>query len=447
MIMIEDINSMIERIYQKSTGRISQVYEVFKDYFDEERVDIQGIPTLESFKQRLTNSCYNSFMSRTAIINSNAWNEASEQDKEIVKALLAEGVLNTLITSDETVFKYMFPFLLECYNGTSTRMAYIIVRFPEVRVSNENDKYVDIKELYARVKVTERGKIEGTFGLLRADYPLSHIYADYAHSHISGLTLNRDGFLSPCLGTGPINRTILSLVEEFDLSLWMLFCRELDTYVTVESLTGVPYRRLENITGDRRLRKLPQRFSDSIHVNKISYLWERKNLPMEELHNFIVYLLGKDIIKFNRNNGAYNLAMGYKDYIVNVSNAFIYYVNNYIERSATNEVLFSLNNLTSIGVLNPYAIKNGEIYAFSNNGYSADGYLRENGKALLMFKGSEVRLNIYNDISREEDNTVYLLDFNLCETILTNLIVYLNYANGKTHSNAQVGPCKKCIVI
>ena len=139
--------------------------------------------------------------------------------------------------------------------------------------------------------------------------------------------------------------------------------------------------------------------------------------------------------------------MGYKDYIVNVSNAFIYYVNNYIERSATNEVLFSLNNLTSIGVLNPYAIKNGEIYAFSNSGYSADGYLRENGKALLMFKGSEVRLNIYNDISREEDNTVYLLDFNLCETILTNLIVYLNYANGKTHSNAQVGPCKKCIVI
>lgn len=447
MVMIEDINSMIERIYQKSTGRISQVYEVFKDYFDEERVDIQGIPTLESFKQRLTNSCYSSFMSRTAIINSNAWNEASEQDQEIVKALLAEGVLNTLITSDETVFKYMFPFLLECYTGTGARKAHIIVHFPEVRVSNEHDKYVDIKELYARVKVTERGKIEGTFGLLRADYPLSHIYADYAHSHIPGLTLIRDEFLSPCLGTGPINRTILSLVEEFDLSIWMLFCRELDTYVTVESLAGGPHRRLENITGDRRLRKLPQRFSDSIRVNRISHLWERKGLPIEELHNFIVYLLGKDIIKFNRNNGAYNLAMGYKDYIVNISNAFIYYVNNYVERSATNEVLFSLNNLTSIGVLNPYAIKNGEIYAFSNNGYSADGYLRENGKTLLIFKESEVRLNIYNDILREEDNTVYLLDFNLCEAILTNLIVYLNYANGKTHSNAQVGSCKKCIVI
>ena len=148
MVMIEDINSMIERIYQKSNGRISQVYEVFKDYFDEERVDIQGIPTLESFKQRLTTSCYSSFLSRTAIINSNAWNESSGQDQEIVKALLAEGVLNTVITSDETAFKYMFPFLLECYNGTGARKAHIIVRFPEVRVSNENDKYVDIKELY-----------------------------------------------------------------------------------------------------------------------------------------------------------------------------------------------------------------------------------------------------------------------------------------------------------
>ena len=33
--MIVDINSMVERLYQKSYEKIFQVYEVFKDYFDE----------------------------------------------------------------------------------------------------------------------------------------------------------------------------------------------------------------------------------------------------------------------------------------------------------------------------------------------------------------------------------------------------------------------------
>lgn len=445
--MIEDINSTIERIYQKSIGKIWQVYEVFKDYFDEERVDIQGIDTFESFKERFLERQYNSIISRATILNSHTWNEMSEYDKEIVRALLIENVLSTTIASDETVFKYLYPFLLESYNSTNPINAYIIVHFPEVRVSNENDKYVDIKELYARVKVTRNGCIEGTFGLTRTDYPLSHIYADYAHSHIPGLTLQRGLFLSPCLGTGPINRTILSLAEEFDLNIWMLFCRELDVYVTVESLAGIPHRRLENITGTRRIAKVPHKFSDNISTNIVRNYWIANRLPITELKNFITHLLVNDIIKFNRNDGAYNLAMGYKDYIIAVSNAFIDYVNNHMDRNIENGACFSLNNLSSIGLIDTYAIINGEIHKFGNGDRSSEYYLAKNGLPILTFKNSEVCLNIYDDTLGDEENVVHLLNFSFCESILINLIVYLNYASGKEHSGAQVGPFKKFIIV
>ena len=127
--MIVDINSMVERLYQKSYEKIFQVYEVFKDYFDEERVDLQGIPTLEVFKERLFSAKYNNTLSFSTIIATPAWNETDEQDREIIKTLCSSGALNTYIGSDNTVFKYLFPFVFEKYNPTRINAVYIIVHF------------------------------------------------------------------------------------------------------------------------------------------------------------------------------------------------------------------------------------------------------------------------------------------------------------------------------
>lgn len=444
--MIVDINSMVEELYQKSYEKIFQVYEVFKDYFDEERVDLQGILTLEDFKKRLFLANYGNTLSFPIITATQAWNELDEQNREIIKTLCSSGALNTYIGSDNTVFKYLFPFVLEKYNPIRGNDVYIIVHFPEVRVANENDKYVDIKELYARVRVTNGGNIEGTFGLLRADYPVSHLFANYAHSHISGVTLAPNEFKSPCLGTGPINRTIVSLVADFDLNMWMLFCRELDTYVTVESLGGGPYRRLENITGKRQLRKIPQNFSDKVYLGKVNRLWAN-NLPLHELKNFMIYLLRKKVIKFNYNEGSYNLAMSYKDYIVEMSNSFIDWVNNYMNRSVANMNWFNLEYLLRNEILKQYSIQNGIIYSFSSNGRSVHDYLSYNGREMLMFKGNIVRLNVYDDTENENENVVHLLKFELCEMLLTYMLTYINYSHGKELSNTETGSCKKCIIL
>ena len=135
--------------------------------------------------------------------------------------------------------------------GESSYSGYIIVRFPHVTVTNEHDRSVDIKEVYVKLKIDHTGSLVGKFQLSRAHFPMLHLRSNYAHSHISGVPSLSIPFLDPCLGSGPINNTINSLNVDFDEDLWNLFCLELQKYVGTESISGVPYRYLEHIGVDR----------------------------------------------------------------------------------------------------------------------------------------------------------------------------------------------------
>lgn len=442
--MSEDFTKIIETLCGQSYNKVYDVYEVFKDFFDEERVDLVGVDYTE-IVNRLRNRRYSDFTTKARIITNPIFTSCSEHEQSIIKALLAEDALSTFVCSDITVFKYLFPFISanigEVINGTE---AQILVHFPEVRVSNEYDKFVDIKELYARVRVSNNGTIVGTFGLLRADYPLSHIYADYAHSHIPGITLSENGFKSPCLGNGPISSTISSLVRECDLNFWMLFCRELDTYVTVESLAGGPYRRMENITGTRKLKLVPNNISNSNLCKNLAYFYNAEfHLEMK---NFIKHILKTNAIKFGFSNNSYILAMGFKDFIISMSNCFIDYVNNHMNRTDYNIEVFTVANMDRKGLLRPYIIKDGKIYSYTKVQHSSSTYLSYTGNKVLTFKGKDVKLNIYDDTEPAGENTVYLLDFKLCESILFKMITYLNIIYGSDYTT-EVRSCKKRIVL
>ena len=120
---------------------------------------------------------------------------------------------------------------------------FILVHFPHVRITNEHDRYVDINHLWAKIKITSEGTMNGNFTLNRSEYQAIHFMSNYMHSHVSSIP--RDDltrFMSPCTGDGPINSTISSLYREFDSDLWQLFCLELSKYVTVESISGRPWR-------------------------------------------------------------------------------------------------------------------------------------------------------------------------------------------------------------
>lgn len=104
-----------------------RILEIFSDYFGENKVDMQGFRTKEEF-------CENKSLGKN---NTDA---------------------------------------ISLLGGT-----FILVWFPEVKVTNEYNKSVYIQDLYAKVKIDTEGQLIGKFYLNRATYPLSHMQAGYMH--------------------------------------------------------------------------------------------------------------------------------------------------------------------------------------------------------------------------------------------------------------------------
>lgn len=209
----------INELRQKLSTDVLNVYEVFKNYFGEENVDLQDIP----------------------------------DEERVVDMIYA----CTDITNIET----SFPIEISDadYDSIASRFRsakpFILVHWPTVTVTNEYNRSITIKDLYAKIKLDCEGRIPTEnrgFLLNRATYSVEQWVSSYMHSHIAQIPKdNLERFQEPCLGSGPIIDTINSLkadiTEGFDEIRWMLFCEELSRYVTVESIAGVPYNHLENV--------------------------------------------------------------------------------------------------------------------------------------------------------------------------------------------------------
>lgn len=104
-----------------------RILEIFSDYFGEDKVDMQGFCSKEGF-------CKN-------------------------KSLGGNNI------------------------DAITRLGgiFILVWFPQVKVTNEHNKSVDIQDLYAKVKINTEGQLIGKFYLNRATYPVEHMMAEYMH--------------------------------------------------------------------------------------------------------------------------------------------------------------------------------------------------------------------------------------------------------------------------
>lgn len=167
------VEERLTNLYNSFMEKPNIIYGVFKNFFGEEFVDMQNYPSLDEY------------------INN-------------AKMLHSEE----FIMIDDTI------------EDSSFSRINILVRFPEVRIINENDKYIDIWELYARVTVTYSGTMRGDFRLNRSEYDLFQLRNGYMHSHISSIPFSRlTEFQSPCLGSGPIRGTIATLNDsgiEFD---------------------------------------------------------------------------------------------------------------------------------------------------------------------------------------------------------------------------------------
>lgn len=363
-----------EEFYDRGIVKINEVYQIFKDHFTEDRVDLRNILSKETF----CNRCID-------LGNDN-------------------------------------------YNLNEGDSPYIIVHFPVVTITNEYNDSVTIKDLWAKVFLTYRGTMKFGFLLNRSHYPISHWKSDYMHSHIPGIPKNRiSNFLSPCLGSGPIRDTISSLISGYDELLWQLFCRELEVYVTVESIAGVPYRRLRNIgTSDYR-RTLVER---GRFCNHYFYGYSNNALPKSLLKNFIKYLIDNKCFKFNFNGASYSIAMSSFDYYIHISNIFIEWYN---EKFNNKETTVPYSELISKDVIFKVDIIDNTIYHSSvpitNN--------ESRGGVVLTFKDRPINLIIEND--NEVVECSHVLNPNIATAILRSMLALINYKYGREENRNTEG--------
>lgn len=371
--MTEERRAQLEEEYNAAMERPHRVYEIFCDYFGEDKVDMQGFRTLEQY-----------------------------------------------ITTG---------------GGLTTSFGiFLLVWFPEVTVTNENDRSVDIQDLYMKVPISADGSMNGSPTMNRATYPLDQFLSDYLHSHTPGINKNSPtSFQRICTGSGPIQNTIGNLNGGFDEDLWQLFCSELEDFVHVESLSGGPYRKMEKIGITSRMGEVSMRFpymvaGDLNHnrfVNSISTEEEMK--PYRLIADFTRYLLKEGGLPMEFSNGNYSVGMSYIDCTIYLSNKFIEWYNR--EDNPYRRIMSS-EFLATHGILRKHLIKDGKLYVSfaANDVVEVSQY---EGNRICTFKGTPILRHIFIQEVPSEDNLPLFLSAKIVKDIVGAIVKVVNYRYGR----------------
>lgn len=387
--MLYTINELYELLHE----RVNAVYGIFKDFFGEENVDLQGLSPEVSFKNRIKHALP-------------SWQIEDIQyevdDYDSKQYELSDGIISILKSNfeDEKVS--------------------IFVHWSTVTITNENNKSIDIQDLYAQVQFQLNGRIpyeNHGFLLNRSTYTYEQFASGYLHSHIQNLSKeDLRTFKRPCLGSGPIKDTISTLKNDYDETMWMLFCQELSMYVTVESLEGVPYKYLEKIKGEKELYQYRGYNLKDAYESSFTMVFTR-----EELKNFIEYYLKNGHLSISFNNGRFTYGIPYYEYIIDLSNAFIDFYNEHLASDSD-----KLSKCFDYNLIMNARFDGTKFYGDNTSGdiHRFDVY---KGKKILTFKGKEVKLRIIDPSEETQASRTTIINHNLAMYILRNILRTINY--------------------
>lgn len=428
--MTEEVKGKLLQVYREALGPIAEVYDVFAEYYGEERIDLSCMSfdgLLKYLSERtLGNMGITSYHTDYYDIDEKDY-EANGRGKNFLDYIPDLGIIDYC---KDTIIRLVRDTFI---TYDHTKGVAILVRWPKVRVTNEYDKFVDITELYAQVCVSPEGKIIRRFYLSRTEYNIIQWAGGYVHSHVPSFcpTDGAPGFGRPCTGSGPINRTIETLSSVYDLDIWGLFVYELDKYVGVESIAGTPYYRLENIGKGKVLNNADfMKPQDSISgYGGYSGL----AISASKVYEFIRYFLNKKCMKFCYRNGSYGLGESFMEFWLKVSNSFIDWYNIQFKKGY---LTASLKRLIAIGIIKKYMIVGNSIY-------TQDATLRLNsatqfeGTDMFKFKGTMLKLHITGVQDFDDSNLSHLIDPSICRVILTRVLRLVNALYGREQTTGE----------
>lgn len=422
---IKLIEEKIEELYNSLMDKPLRVLGIFNDFFGEDKVDMQGYWSLDKFKSWMNIEPLSAYIPDGDIVSMNRddWSMYKTWAITDLPGDQVEKVVNVL--TDTTV--------KERIGNAKFNGIFILVHFPHVRVTNEHDRFVDINHLWAKVKVMYNGTLNGGFTLNRSEYTLLHIISDYMHSHIRSIPINDfTQFKNPCTGSGPINGTISVLNRDYDEDMWNMFCLELSKYVTVESVSGVPYHYLERL-GTNGMEIGVDRF-----ITYLSPGYYGSVITPDKFKEFVRYFINSKKLKFNYVNGSYSIGMSLIEFIVLISNEFIKWYNDQFNKE---ELTAKFADLKRHGILRECIIDNGKIY-YDRGRDNVNSYAWYIGKKVCIFKGKEITVDITDIVEVRNENKSIILDTQTALYILTTILKVLNYRYGRnkaTHEGNQFG--------
>lgn len=412
----------VNQLYQHLFEKPLSIYDTFKGFFGEDFVDIQTHQgrELASFKEYL----FAKICDEASITNGD-----KEEDFNLHFEVSAEQ-------------------LVELENIAKDKRFIIYVWWPRVTVTNEYDKSVNIQDLYAKIEIQGDGTIPyecNGFRLNRATYTREQFMSNYMHSHINVIPKNNFAeFQIPCLGTGPIISTIRTLKNDYDEVTWILFCQELSMYVTVESISGGPYHRMENI-GNVSQNSMYTGYTFKF-AGKADFL---SQFTSDDLRKFIQYYLKHGHLSLGYINNVFTWNMPYYEYIIDISNSFIDFYNKYYSTTASN-----LNNCFNTGLLKQVIVADGKFYNEGEyNSFDINNFSEYQNKLVLVFKGKKIRTTIINNEQRSEATLTTVINNNVAMFILQKILRTINFRYKNEHNikyrrNQEVTPaCEKVIYL
>lgn len=407
----EQVNQKLRGLYHAYIDHyFKYIVDVLNDYYGEERVDAQ-YDFWENFYNTILNGFYNPDTFQIDLYEEwdgyigmfNIFNESEENINRILDSIDFQHIYAALTHSCNRVF--------------------ILVHFPQVRVSNESGKSTIIKNLFAKIGLNLKGEFR-TLEFNKTHYTYAHFIHGYLHSHVPRES-NYDYFSGCCTGTGPINDTIRNLQyceEDNDYTdQWMQFCWDLDKYVTVESEESIPYIRMNNCvsevkTGEEISLNLDKAYNTLLTAfNSCYYL---NNYVLQE---FVKYLIENKVFKFKWSHKKWDYAHSNEDLIILISNHFLKWIKTYIISSdyCTNVQNHYFEQTISI---------NNKLFCKSNA--TPPDITKHQNKDMFIFKGEMQKLHIDNP-TNNNIGFIWTLKIKYAQPILIYLLKIINIYYGK----------------
>lgn len=255
----------------------------------------------------------------------------------------------------------------------------IILRIPDKTVTNEENKKIQIKDLFVRIPLRTDGKLSEKFQYMRTTFTREQYEANYIHSHCTRFERSHvQSWHNVCTGHGPntpINDTIARLkANSFSQLTWECFFWELEKATGSESLAGGPYIRMSYV---------------NTPLEKITTLQKPEIKPIIDAAKQCGFL--RDYIKANLFKVAFinkkiTIAESFASWLITLSE----FLTKWEEEH--NFKLFTIQKGT-------YIVFNDSIYRKKSINHRSS--YSEAGTPMLKFKGKEYKLTI----TKEQDNS------------------------------------------